>query len=217
MSNVNLSFLESLVLADNEPETRKPHPLEKVPTNGADLRLFKDGSVYPSVEFVESFNLEYQSKEIPQNAIDLVDSHQWGNYPKDAQRLLLIGFVERSEPKTDLFSLCKYNEGVPMSSVIGQGSVNNQLKELVNEIYRSEWEETDGFVDLLVGRGYPLTTNDRIYYVPKEVTRGKNKGETVAIRREYENGLYPLVLFTDTSGEVSAEEPETEKSLTSNL
>lgn len=203
MSNVNLTFLEQLVLADNEPEAPKRYSKEYVPTNGADLRLFSDGAVYPSVELVNEFNLEYKGKG-EGNAIDLVDSHEWGNYPKDQPRLILLGVTRRDNPKTDLFSLCRYSgSGNPLSSVIDQGSKNTKLLKLVLAIFGTEWEK-EGFIDLSIARSHSLKTNDEIYYVPKDITRGERKGEIEAIRREYPNGLYPVIPFS-----VSEEEQET--------
>jgi len=105
------------------------------------IRIWKDGSVYPSKKLVDTFNLEYpvaaiteeekenkkvRSYEFPSgtgNGLDVIDSRAWGMYKNDnpKQQFIAVAIVPKSEPKIDLFGSTKYNDkGTPLSSVLDQ-------------------------------------------------------------------------------------------------
>ena len=117
---------------------------------GLAIRVFRDGSVYPSADLVALLNLEYPAAvavgktalplkdgeteadtkyrtvfEVANDTsmgLDIIDS---GLFPafKVGQRVLLANVVLKSQPKVDLFGRVDYEEdGTPKSSVLDQGS-----------------------------------------------------------------------------------------------
>jgi hypothetical protein len=181
------------------------------PTNGADLRLFKDGSVYPSKELVAEFELEYTNKDtVTGNGFDVIDTRTWAGWKADTH-VLLIAPISKSKSKVDLFDQTKYNEdGTPISTVVDQGSntFGKKLLTMISEIYGDVDFTDKSYVDLVIGRGYNFATEEGIYYIPKAVVKGDKKGAIKVVRREY-TSLYPLVIFQEESspeGSVDSED-----------
>lgn len=172
-------FLANLTLVD---KGRTRTPKEKNP-EGLTVRVFSDGSVYPSQELVNNYQLEFLPKD--QNAgngIDVIDSSKWTPL-QNAPRMLLFGFTHKSEPKIELFGTCRYNtDGTPKSSVLTQGSVCKELLALVKEFGWLTEEQT--FVDLKVLTQHPIKTENGVAYIPKVVDRGAKKGEETYVKRE---------------------------------
>ena len=197
-----LDFLKkaSLVVQENvkETKTRIFTKSSRNPEN-ADLRIYANGSVYPSKELVAEFKLQYQPKnaEHPGYAFDVISSADYGACKDFARPVLMIAAVERTEPKTDLFSASVFDkEGNPMADVLTQGAntFGKQLLEKLKELENIELEEGT-FVDLLIIREYPFNTPNNIYLLPKTVSRGEHKGELTYVRRENIT-LYALVPVT---------------------
>lgn len=193
----DLSFLSNFSLPAGDQKIRVEHKKqEHIPVNGADLRVFRDGRVYPSQALVDKYNLEYQPKgaEVPGFGLDVVDSIQWAMYPKGAPRVVFVAAVSRHLPKVDLFHRTTYNEdGTPVNTVQTQGNKNIQLVESLKAVGLFA-NEADRFVDLRVATEYPVTSPDGIYYLPKTVERGSDKGKPTYQKRENIT-LYPLTQF----------------------
>src|SRR6187551_1206779 len=114
------------------------------------IRLWKDGSVFPSQALVDQFDLEYKIATItkvalplkegqteedqkfkneyyyvsgPGNGFDVIDSRRWPSYKADGDTLF-ISPVQKDQAKVDLFSSVGYNEedGTPKNSVMEQGA-----------------------------------------------------------------------------------------------
>lgn len=176
----NYSFLQNLVLVDTgrlrEPKINNPE--------GLAVRVFANGSVYPSIDLVAKFDLEYKNKDVPDrgNGIDVVDSTQWSvlaNQP----RTVLFGITPKGEAKVDLFASCRFNDdGTPKSSVNTQGSLSTTLLDLV--ISMGWLKEDQKYVDLKIVEEYPIKTQNGIANIPKVLERGKKKGEESYERRE---------------------------------
>src|SRR5690242_3099494 len=100
---------------------------DRTPKNGASIRVYKNGSVYPSKEVVDRFNLEYSAKgsDTPGTGFDIVDTRKWPVFPTSnpitheaVPAVILIASVSKNAPKVDLFAQTTYNEdGTPYSSV----------------------------------------------------------------------------------------------------
>lgn len=184
----------------------------------ADIRLFADGRVYPSVELVKEFNLEYCKKDSADTEMgfDVFETHHWGQYQsakkayekrtgRKMPEMLIISPVSKHSPKVSLFGSTTYDkDGKPKSSVLSQGAATFG-KELIDMINTVEGEDVfeDGkmFVDLKINRDQPLPkTRNGIYNIPKKVTKGKNAGKISYTRRE-NTEFYPLTLVRhETSG-----------------
>lgn len=144
------------------------------------VRLWKDGSVFPSQALVDQFNLDYKNATItkvalplkegqteeeqkfkneyyyvsgPGNGFDVIDSRQWPGFTADGASLF-ISPVERNQPKVDLFASVGYEEdGTPKTTVLEQGANTfgkSTLIEAVKEVYGIELGEDKEFVDLMV-------------------------------------------------------------------
>lgn len=202
-----LSFLSNLTLLENKPTGSAPKTTGATPLNpeAADLRLFKDGRIYPSSDLVKEFDLEYRPKSTKADqrgfGFDLVDSRKFYNYPKEAPAIMMLAALSKGESKVDLFGTTNYqaDKETPNSSVLEQGAATRG-KDLIEELVAIYgYESVDAlfgeerFVDLKIVRQQPIKTNDDIYHVMKKVVRGPRKGEDEPVRRENLT-LFPLIV-----------------------
>lgn len=196
-----LDFLKKASLVANEivkPAAARTTTAKNRNPETADIRLYKDGSVYPSAALVAEFNLAYLAKDATEkaNAFDVFKSSDYPNtmsWPAE-ETVVFIAAVDRKSPKTDLFSGSKYDEaGAPKSDVLTQGSntFGEGLLVTLKEVYDIEPNE-EGFIDLVIMRDTPFNTNNDIYYVPKVVSRGAEKGKSDLVTRTGLT-LFPLV------------------------
>ena len=147
-----LDFLASATIEDVAEVTKVHNTVKKnrIP-EGLALRIFRDGSVYPSLDAVKMFNLEYPKAVVTKEAqplpigahagaepefknvftveqpgfgFDIVDTDKaQANGFKFGKRVLLISPVSRSLPKVDLFASTTYQEdGTPRSTITDQGA-----------------------------------------------------------------------------------------------
>lgn len=219
---MNLDFFTDISLTESEVKTRGT--VDTMPVSGAQLRLFKDGRMFPSADLVKNHNLEYVSKgEVTGNGFDIIDSQHSPHYPQGNPRVVMISLVSKSLPKVDLFGSVGYNEdGSPKTNVISQGSstTGKWLIELLEEVYGEELFNENKFVDLVINEQIGLTTPNNIYQMPKKVSRGTNKGN-ISYERRTDTELWPLTLMEeiaaddvtlpDLSNMVSEEEREDSK------
>lgn len=221
-----LEFLKKASLVANEivkPAIARTVTAKNRNPENADIRIYKDGAVFPSAALVTEFDLGYRNKDIiGGQAFDVFKSSDFPNtqaWP-ETDRCIFIAAVDRKEPKTDLFSGSKFDEnGMPTADVLTQGAATfgKQLLENLKEIYQVEPNE-EGFIDLVILREYPFNNPDNIYYVPKAVSRGEKKGESTIVRRENIT-LYPLAPISMLSEDQveAAEEPVTTKAVKSTI
>lgn len=199
---MGLDFLKSISLSETPVTQRTGRvAMNKHPENGAQLRLFHDGSIYPSQELVDTYNLEYTAKESKEvtYGFDIIDTNNFPNYPKDKQRLVFVALTPKSNPKVDLFGSVGYNEdGSIKNSVMDQGSntTGKWLITLLEEVYNvTLFPEGIKYVDLVINTEFGLTTPNNIYHFPKVVSRGDKKGEISFVRRT-DTTLWPLTIAT---------------------
>ncbi len=188
------NFLKNLTLVDTG---RQRMPKETNP-KGLTIRIYHTGQVYPSVELVEKFDLEYKpidpadrdNSPILGNGLDIVDSHEWEPM-KEHPRMILMCVTPRKEPKVDLFARCLHNpnDGKPKASVLTQGTVNAELLNLCRSM--GYMTESQKYVDLEVVIDHPITPQEGIAFLPKKIEKGARKGEDSYERRE-NVVLYPM-------------------------
>lgn len=198
-----LGFLKSVKVQAPEQPVRKSSGVRKQrnPEN-ADLRVFADGSIYPSASLVKRFGLEYGNKPAEDQptvgfGFDVIDSNQFLAILATPERCLWVSPVARTESKIDLFNTVKYNEdGTPNCSVLEQGSKTfgeKVLIPLLKEAYGVEFTDDKRHVDLKFygvpqedGTEAPFTlpNGKTIAFIPKSVQRGENKGTETVVRRE---------------------------------
>lgn len=230
MTNINFDFLAGL-----EPVTIEKQVKEKVsrviPKNpeGMKLRIFKDGSVYPSQELVDAFDLEYQVKgfdQFNQMGFDVFSSSNWGQMQKGVTPFVCIVAVPKSEAKLDLFKSVDYNEdGTPKKSVLNQGSKRPEIIEMLREVYNLPEqgvldnlpysEDTMSFtavdklfgsknyVDLEVVVDTQVFPELNAYYIPKILKKGLRAGQQSYEERAKGTAIYPLVISMEVTEEVN--------------
>lgn len=196
----NFNFLKNVEIAKVE-ETPKAKvgkvAQERNPTNGASLRLFKDGSMYPSVELVAKYNLEY-NKEKTGSGFDIFSSTNWNQYPKDQENVVFITATAKSNARVDLFSIARETNG-ELSSVLTQGSktFGLELIPMLESTYNTTLFANAKYVDLVIVEDVAITQD--IVYVPKMVMKGEHKGTMTTERRENVT-LMPLAIFSNNEG-----------------
>jgi hypothetical protein len=183
-------FLKSLNLKD-ERGTRTP--VKKQPEGGLLVRVFKNGDVYPSNELIAAYDLNYRAKEDPDqgNGLDVVLSWKWDPMVKaGVPDTIFLSPVPKKEAKVELFASCRWNEdGTVKTPVSEQGLASDELLEAVTKL--GWFGEHTKYVDILVHPEFAFETDDKIYYLPKEIQRGEDKGKPSYTRRE-NIVLYPV-------------------------
>lgn len=154
----------------------------KNPT-GLALRIYANGDVYPSQQLIDQFDLNYYNQDSQSGTgFDVIDSKNW-EPTKAFDRMIIFGVVPKHEPKIDLFNRVKFNDnGTPVSNVFDQGSPSPKLLNLVQDL--GLLKEGDKFVDLQIFTDFPITMEDGIALVPKELAKGGKKGTPSYQRRE---------------------------------
>ncbi len=180
----------------------------KEPALGAQLRVFKNGRVYPAMDFALSFGLEHQAKEqivdpitgevtvkVLGAGMDVFSSKNWTMVEGLAKEVIFCAITPRQgNGKIDLFGSTQYNEdGKPKKLLyeIGKSTFGHeQLVPMLENAYGVNFEETP-FVDLLVHTDHPMISPNDVYVLPKVTSRGENKGKASFARRENIN-VFPL-------------------------
>lgn len=214
----DLSYLKKVVLEEvpaNVPGTRTGvSSLVKQPTD-ADLRVFKNGRVYPSAAFLEANGFEYQAKietvdpitgdvkvAVVGNGLDIFSSVNWSMVKGLEEEVIFCALVPRQgNPKIDLWGSCQFKDGLPTSTLLEQGASTfgkTALVDMLASAYGVDWS-TAKYVDLKVELDIPMVSESDVYHLPKLVARGENKGKATYVRRELIN-IFPLsVVATETS------------------
>lgn len=233
-----LSFLNGVTLDEVTKPTRTGGGVKKQwnpASTFMGIRIWKNGSVFPSQALVDALNLEYPKVNINvetkedgktkrsysypngvNNGLDIIDSRIWLQYKGD-QHFLAIAIVAKDQPKVDLFASTKYNEdGTPLSSVMEQGSATfgkSDLLPALQEVYGVEPNE-EGFIDLFIDTTMNLKSmsSNGIFLFPKKVARGDDKGKADYQRRENVDvyGLVPVQLLDTKEEPVEATSEEVE-------
>lgn len=212
------SILANVVTVEQTQKARTASGPRKAwnPTTGADIRLWKDGAVFPSEALVARMDLNFTSRTVSS------DGKGWdgdpGGYGFDifntqhytgiqGAKFVAISRVARKEGKVDLFGSCNYytqkdkdnndipegaNIGDPVSTVMDQGSTTfgKTLLTMLREVYNVVPNE-EGFIDLhIVGQG---EGNDQPFKNP-------NGSEIYYIPKEVKKG--------DKKGELTYERRE---------
>jgi hypothetical protein len=228
---MDLSFLSNVKLEVVKAAPTKKEAAPKLPEN-ADLRVFGNGKVYPSVEFANKNSLEFVDR-VNQgtgekltyvtggNGLDIFSSKKWGMIMGQLpQELIFCAIVPKAAPKVDLFAATRYNEdNSPIASVFTQGSSvfsKEVLVPMLTEIYGVNWDEVE-YVDLIVSTENVLVSPNGVYHLPKVVASGALKGEDTYIRRE-NLSVSPLIIKdvktkTIASPSVSEDQPELNNSI----
>lgn len=221
-----LSFLKNITAEApaKQPRTVGPRK-ERNPELQLALRIFKDGSIYPSQGLVDRFNLEYPKQApasveggepahvAPGNGLDIFSINDF-SFLKGVENVLVVNVVAKDEPKVDVFGRTDYDEktGEPLSSVMDQGATSfgkNELLGMIDKFYELNPDEKVGLDLVFLGIDgeeanvpYKLRDDLKVCYVPKTLSRGGKKGEPTFQKRDNPKLfiLYPKVLIDEAEG-----------------
>lgn len=151
-----LAFLQNItVVADEQPRRVGVSKKEWNPPTGHVIRIWKDGSVFPSEQLVKDFELEYRKRPseeeldalkaeskprpFPGNGFDVADSQDFPIFQTGGNRLLIISVAEKDAGRVDMFNTVNCEEdGTPKISVMDQGNTTfgkDFLIPKIEEIY----------------------------------------------------------------------------------
>ena len=228
MKNNFLNFLDDVVVENVEAGvTRSTAKKQYNPDpKFLGIRIWKDGSVYPSVAATKEFDLEYPNAtatELPQkdgtkktiftvvgnqgNGLDIIDVRVWGQITSAKKDFIAVGISPKNSPKIDLFGMTRYDDkGKALTSIMDQGSETfgkKTLLPLIKELYGVEPNE-EGFIDLAIGTesngGKNLRSVNGLELLPKKVSRGDEKGKQDYSKRE---NIDVYVLYPVETGAIS--------------
>ena len=207
----DFSFLNEVEVITPEKETRvNVAKTDKYPTEGTVIRVWANGSIFPSQKLVDELFLEYGVTPLvpgsTSNGLDVFAFSKMPNAPQIAQDCIMISAVAKTAPKVDLFGSCKYDEaGQPKSSVLtqGGGTFGEEFIALIKEVYDIEIPKGT-YLDLEVKLDISPKVSP-IVYLPKIVDRGPKKGQPDVARRENIT-IYPLVPIVAAQAPVEVSE-----------
>lgn len=209
----------------------------------ADIRIWKDGSVYPSQALVQKWGLEFTARAFDEASGKWTDEpgglgfdvFHTADYPAiQGPNLVGIVPVKRSEGKIDLFASCNYYTakdkangdipegakiGDPVTSVMEQGSntFGKELLKMLNTSY-DVIPNAEGYIDLLVfGDPIKNINGSEIYNIPKKLKKGDKAGELSYVRRE-KVSVFVLIPANDDqpTGSLDSDTKATEPATTAN-
>jgi len=199
---MDLNFLKSTpVQAPQRAERTATGPtLVKTPAEGAHLRLFRNGRIYPSEAFAEKYALSFLPLEefagadgsvktiMRGNGLDFFSSDDWTGI-ETPTTVVFMGVVPRQgNLKIDAFQSTSYNkdDGMPDRTIYDLGA-NTRMKEFLvptlETVFDINWEE-NRYVDIVVREDIQIKSPNDVYHIPKVVQRGEDKGKPTYVRRE---------------------------------
>lgn len=196
---MNLSFLNDVTL-DVVSTLAKPRkePVVKTPEDTVDIRVFANGTIYPSKAFALAYDLEYKDRkvlpdgsfEIEGNGLDIFTSDDWGMVAgklPEGTKIIFLSAVSKTFAKVDVWGATNYNEdNTPKASVFTQGAKTygeRTLVPMLSAMYGIDWTTTE-HVDLKLSQEM-LSSENGVYNIPKIISTGKNKGKASYVRREH--------------------------------
>jgi hypothetical protein len=223
---MDLSFLKNVEVKEVAVKAKAERvKLDKSPVMGAHFRVYKNGRIFTADATAVEFHLEFGAKEeiiVPGKdssedktkeiaagcGLDIFSSENWQMIAVP-QPMLFIAIVPRNgNPKIDVYGSSSYDDDGQPKRSIHSNTVSSFGKDWLvpqlETLYGIDFEEVD-FVDLIMNVEYgieaPKTPNgDRMYSIPKTVSRGENKGDLVFLTRK--NVLvYPLTVFEEPATE----------------
>jgi hypothetical protein len=247
---MDLSFLKNVEVKEVAVKARAERvKLDKSPVMGAHFRVYKNGRIFTadataveySLEFGQKTELVIPGKDSDEDKVkeitagcglDIFSSENWQMIATPAPMLFIAIVPRNGNPKIDVYGSTSYDDDGEPKRSIHSNTVSSFGKDWLvpqlETLYGIDFEEVD-FVDLVMNTEYgieaPKTPNgDRMYSIPKTVSRGDNKGDLVFLTRK--NVLvFPLTVFEvptddaqvdleDSIDEVTAEETDASADVT---
>lgn len=202
---MKLDFLKDVTVSAAPKVAPKRDTSKKVRVpQGLAIRLFKDGSVYPSPELTALFNLEFGPRDadkVPSNnGLDVIDSRDMTNQISTPTAFVGVSPNARALGKLDLFASSKYDENDNPTATVNTQGANSYGQEslipLLEQVYGDAFSfNEEGFVDLVVITDTPIASPDNRYFFYKKITRGADAGKKSYVIRD-NTVVYPLIPAT---------------------
>ena len=218
---MDLSFLKNVEVKEVKKVSRvAKDSVKKIPVDGADFRIYKNGLIFTHPTTAIKYSLEYGNKNlivqddntvkktIHGNGLDIFSSENWSMVPTE-ETILFIAIVPREgNSKIDVYGTTSYNEDGSSKRSIDANFIStfgkDVLVDMLSDIYAVDWSIVE-FIDLNIVTEYPIESPNDLYSIPKIVSRGKKKGQpTLVIRKDIK--IYPLVIFEQPDGQVDLED-----------
>lgn len=178
LKNISIDESEIIKAAKKKGTGGGGHKKEWNPTHPYTIRIWKDGSVFPSADLVDRFSLEYGDRPVedaqtegtmqeqydkeekkpkwiqPGNAFDVFDSADFPAF-KSPQRFILANVVSKASGKADLFASVTWDAltGKKENSVMEQGAATFGKKEfigMIKDVYGVELNDETPHIDLVL-------------------------------------------------------------------
>lgn len=190
---MSLAFLKTIKVEDGPKHKSSGGGTRKQwnPTLPLAIRVWSDGSVFPSQGLLERFDLEYRSKPPGDvkdyaygNGFDVFSSKDSKQFMSETP-LVWISPAAKNLLKVDIFASTGYNEdGTPISSVMDQGAATYGQKHLLpmlKDTYGVEPNEA-GFIDLV------------LLGAPPVVSEGMESPDEATVQKYVEEAAQPFLL-----------------------
>jgi hypothetical protein len=218
---MDLSFLKNVEVIEVAAKAKAARvTLEKTPVDGADLRVYKNGRIFPHPKTAEKFSLEFGPKEevvvdeettkliTVGNGLDIFNSNDW-QMISTPEPLLFVAIVPREgNAKIDVYASTTYEEDGTNKRSVFNNTIStfgaDVLLEELTAVYGVDWETVD-YVDLAINTEFQIKAPRDVYSIPKVVSRGEKKGEAVYVTRKNIE-VYPLTLFVAKTNQVDLED-----------
>ena len=196
-------FLNKVVIPTVKPSKGEMRVTKAQPTK-ADIRVYlKDGRVFINQELVDELKM-YEIAD-DSKGIDIWTTLDWGGYyPKEKPAVMLASFIKKhtkdgAVSKIGLVVTNRKIEGnkTPKPEAGLSPSFGKELLDMYFSTYVATEDDTDVdawneklqkegiyYIDLVIDKDIEVGTSDGIVYVPKKITRGKDKGQARYVRRE---------------------------------
>lgn len=208
---MNLDFLDNLKL--NSVEATKTTVKRELPT-GMTIRVYAKGQTYPSMDMVNTFNMEYVAKDAKDAGygMDIFKSIDFPMIPQGTPNFMLCAIVPRKEPKVDLFASCKYakdeagnviNEATTSVTTQGTATFGKKILAMVAETYGLQ--PKSDYIDLIVMTDHKQVSANGVYIVPKAVSRGDKAGQLTHVTRSTVD-VFPFIVDDSTAKPITVED-----------
>lgn len=217
---MDLSFLKNVEVKEVAKKAKAERvKLDKSPVEGAHFRVYKNGRMFTSEATAAEYNLEFAPMEeiiVPGkdssedktklikagNGLDIFSSENWQMIAVPQPMLFIAVVARNGNPKIDVYGSTGYDEdNNPKRSIHAntvQAFCKDWLVPQLETVYGVDFEEVD-YVDLVMNVEYaieaPATpSGDRMYSIPKTVSRGESKGDLTFLTRKNVQ-VFPLTVF----------------------
>jgi len=193
-NELDLSMLSNVTLVVPEKKLT-PNKVGKNPTDN-DIRVYANGSVFPSEDFAKKFMLRFaiEEDEVPGNGMDVFSSKDWPMIT--LQKDILFGaIVPKNDPKVDLFAKVGKIDGKPAKTVLEVANNTfgkTTMLRLLADTYGVDWSKTK-YVELSLSLDHKMESPSGEFWIPKVISRGARKGEQEIVIRKQAH-VFPLIV-----------------------